>query len=237
MYLSVFLDASLKAEIGHVDHGCKSAFCCQVGDGLPLPGFGTDTTGVVATGMEHHNVARTPLAQGIHHGIEPECTVVAVEVGVRFRFQAGSRADRVVVGPGGVAEPYGGVRFDGLDQVGADPQRAGPARCLHGSHAVFGQHRAVFAEYQLSNGAVEALDARRPQVGLGGLGAVQDLLGPFHALENGCIAVLVAINTDSQVDFFRVGVRRVCGDDAQDRIGRNGIDVVEHSGGFPGEIE
>ena len=133
-----------------------------------------------------------------------------------------------MIGPGRVAGPDASVRFGGLDQVGRDAQGAGAAGGLHGADPVLFPHAARAAEDQLLHGAVEAGHPARAQVGLAGLAAVQDPFRFEHAVQNRRIAVFVPVDADTEIDFFRIGVGGVGGDDAEDGVGGYGLEAVKH---------
>ena len=109
-----------------------------------------------------------------------------------------------------------------------DTESAAAARSLNRSDSAFAEHAAVGAEYELLDQTIEAGVTRRCNVALGLLVVVNDFLRPLDAVQDRRIAVVVLIDTDTQIDFPR---ELVCAEqlhDAENRIGRQWLELIEH---------
>ena len=112
-------------------------------------------------------------------------------------------------------------------EVGADPESAGAAQRLHGYRTTQRDSFALGAEQQRLHGLVVRGDAVDRQVAARRRLVCDLALRALDAIEQRHLAVVVAIDTDAEVDLARIGIAVEGLGNAEDRIAGREIDGAE----------
>ena len=129
-----------------------------------------------------------------------------------------------MIGPGRITDPHGGAGPGASDEVGAQPQRAGAAGCLHPGDPVGPGERTK------DDGGEQIDKARvtlRPQIGFAALFGQQHRFGRLHRAHHRGRARLVAIDADAQVNLVGARIGAILRDQPQQRVGRLAIERTE----------
>ena len=177
--------------------------------------------------MQQHDVAFLGPVEGLPHAVEVDRLRPEIGEPGRLDLEPGRGEDRRVIGPGRRSEPDGGSGVGLADQLGAESQRAGAARGLQGRDPA-GDPLAG-AENVGPKTLGEAGVAFRPQVFLAVLAFQQNPLRLLDRLQDGRDAHRVAIDADAEVDLACAAVGVECLDQAEQAIGRLGVQRFEHA--------
>ena len=141
----------------------------------------------------------------------------------------GGLEHRAVVVPGRVADPDLAAGQPARDEVGADLQATARADRLDRGHAPPRDGLVPGAEQQRLDRGAHVLGALDRQVGLGPDRCGQLRFGPAHRLQHRNAAGLVEVDADAEVDLARPRVALEGFVEAEDRVARIGLDVLEHA--------
>lgn len=102
----------------------------------------------------------------------------------------------------------------------SDAQRATTAGGLDTGHAPISKRPAVIAKHQFLYTLIKSPVPRRRQISLAPFFAHERLLSLLHCGKNRALALLVLVNSYSQVDLVRIGICLTGRGETQNRIGR-----------------
>jgi hypothetical protein len=178
----------------------------DLGDPFPLSRRRVDARGVVAARVEHDDVASAGVFERVEHGVEIDHMRRAVVIGVHSDAQPGRFEDPRVVRPGRLAQPYGRVRAQPLEQVRRDAQRARAAGRVGRYRAPRVDEFVRRPEEQFAHPHAVFPRAFDGQIRFGGLFAQEALFGFLYGRQHGRLARRVLIDADGQVNFFGVWI-------------------------------
>src|SRR5690606_20528457 len=105
--------------------------------------------GVVAAGMQQHDVSARNTLKRSRHGVEIEGMIFPVVISVSLNRQPRSPKYRFVIGPRHIGYPDRGLFVRATNKIAGDSQGAGPANGLNGGDALVFQNNAALAKNQL----------------------------------------------------------------------------------------
>ena len=179
--------------------------------------------------MQQHHGAGREAGQLRVHPLEIDAARSRVVVRIPPQRETRAPDQRLVIGPGRGAHVDHRIGRSNAQQLGADAQRAAAADGLDRGDARTQRPRQR-AKRELGDPLVEFRVAQRPDVGLAGLRGDHRLLGFMDRGWYGGISRLVAVHADPEIDLLRRFVAAERGVHAQDRIGWQALDGVEHAG-------
>ena len=229
----VFFQAVGKALVGKVKQRQPAFFGRHFGQRVPLFGCGVDAGRVVAAAVQQHHVACLRLRQIFQQPRPIQAVRLFVVIAVIADVHAHRVENGVVVRPGGRGNPHVfriGLAFD---EFGRHAQRTGATQTLRGFGTFFCNDFVSRAKQQFLRGGVIGGHAVDGQVVFGVFLCQQARFGFFNGFQNRCLSLRVFIHADAQIDFFGAGFGFEGFAQAQNRVGRRGLDVVEQHGTAP----
>ncbi len=224
-----------EALVGEVHERNQAATLEEFRHRGPLGGIEVCAGRIVAAGMQQHDAARRQALQVLQQAIEVDGVRGCVEVGIAPQRQAGTANQRLVIRPRRIAHVDYRVRRGRTQQLGPDAQRTAASDSLDRSRAFLERRGEIGPERHLDDAQVELEVAGRSDVGLGRLRREQPALRLAHCGRDRSIAGLVAIHTDAEIDLPGIGIRAVGSRDAEDRVGRQCFESLEHQA-IPGRL-
>lgn len=223
--------------VGRVEEGEDLFALAEVGNGLPLLLVGIKAGGVMCAGVEEDDIALLRLGlQGRHHTVEVKGAGRGVVVRVGLAGDACEFPDGHVVGPGWVGEPDLSGLHVGCQEQGSEVVCAGACDGLDGTNAALVLLCCVLAikpehyvPSQLEEGNV-AFDGGVLVSGKTVFGK-QLLLGFAHAWKRPWLAVVGAVDANSQADLLRERIRGIRAIQGEDLIWWDGCQCTEHRHG------
>ncbi|MNC00738.1 hypothetical protein D3C75_480710 [compost metagenome] len=214
----VFVDAIAEALVGHVEERHVAFGFNNFQDVFPVRRAQVHAGRVVAAGVQHDDRAVWQRVQVFQHAGTVHVVGRGVVVTVVLHRETGGFEQRAVVFPARVADRHNGVRQQLLEEVGTDFQCASTANGLGGDYTAGSDQRRVIAEQQLLHGLVVGGDAVDWQVATGNVLSGANGFGFDNGAQEWNSPLLVAVNTDPQVDFVGPGIGVECFVEAQDWI-------------------
>ena len=207
-----------KALVGHVQERGELAGFDNGNHLVPLGWGDVVAGGVVATSMQNHHSAGCGSVQAGQHTLDVDAFGCCVVIGIGVHGETSGGKQGAVVFPTGVADQDLGTRVEFVQKISTNFQAASAANGLHRGHAVGRDGLGARAKHQAFDSTVISSNAVDGQVatrrGLGHHG----VFGLLHTLQQGELAVVVEINTDTEVDFDGRGVGSELLVQAQDRV-------------------
>jgi len=182
----------------------------------------------VTAAVEQHHITRRSLFEGFQHRIDTDAAAGLVIVGVGFNRQSGTLEDRKVIGPGGVADPDGGLGIHPHNQLSTDAQGAGTAGGKHRAHAIVAKSAVPLTQDELDHAVVIGLDTHLGDIGLGIFLPIKLLFSRLDGAHHRGLAVLGFVDPDTKVNFEGARVLPERGSQAKNGIGGKGFQGVEH---------
>ncbi len=174
--------------------------------------------------MQHHDGVGVVRLERLHHAGEIQAVAGSIVVGIVDHGETGCLEQGAVVFPARVADGDLGIRVQALEEVGADLQRAGAAKCLGGHNPAFGDQRRFLAEQQGLHGLVVGGDAFDRQVATRGGGGQASLFGFLHGAQQRDFPFVGEVHANTQIDLGGTGIGIEGFIQAQDRVAWGHLD-------------
>ena len=184
----------------------------------------------MAAGVQQHDVAAVQRVQKLRQFGKAHADGFGVVIRISADFDARAFQNAAVVVPRRVAHEGTRLRIPAFQKIRRQFQRARAAQRLHGDGAVLLQNGVFVAQQHAQCGGTEGGVAFHRQIGLRLNGLLH--LGGAHGFGQRQAACIVKINADAQIDFVFARVVIEGFDQAQNRVARVGLEVLEHDG-FP----
>ena len=133
-----------------------------------------------------------------------------------------------MVRPGGVAQPYRGVRVGPGEKLRGEPQAAAAARGLQGNPALAEAADERIAKSEPRDGVVESRRPGGADIGFAALAGEHPLLGPLDRAHDRRVALLVLVDAGTEVDLVGIGIGPEGRGQRQDRIRRECPQTFKH---------
>ena len=179
----------------------------QIGHCLPLRGIQVRAGGVMAAGMNQHDITLGGPLEALQHGLEKQFMSGSRVVRIPLEFEPAASQQGSMVPPGRVAQIYGSFGRGRLDEFRSHSQGAAAARALKCPGAPLFTRCMTGAKHQFLQGRVEFLAAGSADVGFGGLGGQNLSFRPANAFQNRRVARQITINAHPEVDLM---LERIC---------------------------
>ena len=204
--VGILFQSVTEALIGDIHKGDQVLLDHQRDHPIPLGAGEIHPGRVVAAGVQQHDALRRQAAQAVDHGIELHAASGRIVVGVVMHLDAGSLEHRLVVVPGGIADPHLGGREVALEQIGANLQRAGAADGLDGGDTSRLDRFMVGTKQQVLHCGAVVGGAFHRLVGARGRGGGALRFGLLHRRQQRNTPLLVVIEANPQVHLLLAGV-------------------------------
>ena len=102
----VVVEAGRKSLVRHIDKRHKLPLDDDIGDCSPLVFARIESGGIVATGVQEHEITGRNLAERIQHLVNQNNVVASVVVGIRLEVQASAAEQWNVIRPGRITDPH-----------------------------------------------------------------------------------------------------------------------------------